>query len=1003
MPHPQACPGDSVLWDFLQDQLAGADAERIDDHIGGCPACQRALDRLVGSLPGRWLPAPDGAEGDAPVTHNAPTSLGVMPQVLTTALEPEETAGPVTGPSPPGMPPATNGPARLHLLGEIARGGMGAVLKGRDVALGRDLAVKVLLERHRDESRLIRRFVLEARIAGQLQHPGTVPVHELGALPDGRPYFAMKLVKGRTLEALLKERTDPSEDLPRFLGIFEQVCQTVAYAHARGIIHRDLKPANVMVGRFGEVQVMDWGLARALTGADVTRAEEETGDGPLDEARHEVGDHTDPGSVLGTWPYMPPEQARGLVAELDRRSDVFGLGAVLCEILTGQPPYVASDAGSAWRLASEARLDGASARLRGCGADSELIALAQRCLAPNRADRPADGGEVASAVAGYLSGVQERLQQERLARERQEVQAAEGRRRHRVLAAAAASVLLALALGVVASTIFALGERAARQKAAQQAARATRSEQAARKAAASEKAARETAEAREAETQAVLGFVQEQVFAAARPKGVAGGLGPEITLRRALEASRAHVERSFADRPLIEARLRRTLGDSFWYLGEARIATEEHERARAIYAKLAGPDDPDTLRSMNALASSYRALGRYPEAVGLYEETLARRKATLGPRHRDTLQSMQNLATIYADVGRHAEALRLREDVLALQRTVLGPNHPETISSMMNLSNSYAAVGRHEEALKIDEETLALAKAAQGDLDLGTLAISNNLALSYSEAGRFEDAVRLQEETVAAYKVKFGAGHPATLVGMHNLAKGYADLKQYARAVKLCDEVLALQRINPGPDHPDTLHTLYSLANHLGSLGRYAEALRLHREALALRTARLGADHEDTLFSMWGVAENLIKLGHDAEAIPVIDGCLERAARTADSDPFSGLADLRLRHFVKARDAAGCRATAALWEKMPLKSPGSLYHAACHRAVTAAILRATDNSAEGAKQAGAEEDRAMAWLKKAVAAGFKDAAGLKQDKDLEALRDRADFRKLVSDLEAAPG
>jgi tetratricopeptide (TPR) repeat protein len=258
--------------------------------------------------------------------------------------------------------------------------------------------------------------------------------------------------------------------------------------------------------------------------------------------------------------------------------------------------------------------------------------------------------------------------------------------------------LLTLSLGVVASTIFALGERAARQKAA-------RSERAALKAAVSEKAARETAETREAETQAVLGFVQERIFAAARPKGAAGGLGPEVTLRQALEASRSHVEKSFAGRPLIEARLRRTLGDSFWYLGEARIATDENERARAIYAKIAGPDDPNTLRSMNALASSYRALGRYPEAVALYEETLARRKDKLGPRHRDTLQSMQNLATIYGDVGRHAEALRLREDVLALQRTVLGPNHPETISSMMNLSNSYAAFGRHEEALKLDEET----------------------------------------------------------------------------------------------------------------------------------------------------------------------------------------------------------------------------------------------------------------------------------------------------------
>src|SRR5262249_53287728 len=151
---------------------------------------------------------------------------------------------------------------RLQLHGEIARGGMGAVLKGRDADLGRELAVKVLLERHRDDPELVRRFVEEAQIAGQLQHPGIVPVYELGAFADRRPFFTMKLVKGRTVAEILRDRPGPAHDLPRLLTTFLQVTQTVAYAHARGVIHRDLKPSNVMVGSFGEVQVMDWGLAK---------------------------------------------------------------------------------------------------------------------------------------------------------------------------------------------------------------------------------------------------------------------------------------------------------------------------------------------------------------------------------------------------------------------------------------------------------------------------------------------------------------------------------------------------------------------------------------------------------------------------------------------------------------------------------------------------------------------------------------------------------------------
>ena len=141
---------------------------------------------------------------------------------------------------------------------------MGAVLKGRDPDLGRDVAIKVLREDLRDNGDLVRRFVEEAQIGGQLQHPGVVPIYELGTFADQRPYFSMKLVKGQTLADLLAARSGPADDLPRFLSIFAAIAQTMAYAHTRGVIHRDLKPSNVMVGSFGEVQVMDWGLAKVL-------------------------------------------------------------------------------------------------------------------------------------------------------------------------------------------------------------------------------------------------------------------------------------------------------------------------------------------------------------------------------------------------------------------------------------------------------------------------------------------------------------------------------------------------------------------------------------------------------------------------------------------------------------------------------------------------------------------------------------------------------------------
>src|SRR5262249_9144964 len=153
---------------------------------------------------------------------------------------------------------------RYELREEIGRGGMGAVFRAHDPNLNRSLAVKVLLEKHRGLLEWEGRFLEEAQITGQLQHPGVPPVYEVGSLEDGRPFFAMKLVKGQTLDALLRPSQDRAADRPHLLTVFGQVCQALAYAHSRGVLHRDLKPANIMVGAFGEVQVMDWGLAKVL-------------------------------------------------------------------------------------------------------------------------------------------------------------------------------------------------------------------------------------------------------------------------------------------------------------------------------------------------------------------------------------------------------------------------------------------------------------------------------------------------------------------------------------------------------------------------------------------------------------------------------------------------------------------------------------------------------------------------------------------------------------------
>src|SRR5262245_9484693 len=199
------------------------------------------------------------------------SSLGASPRPVV-LREAAGESGHVVKPSSDAMPPAGQAGDRYQLQGEIARGGMGAVLRGRDVDLGRDLALKVLLPKYADRPEVVRRFIEEAQVGAQLQHPGVVPVYDIGRFGE-RPFFTMKLVKGHSLAQLLGEREQATEDRPRLLGVVLQVAQAMAYAHAKGVIHRDLKPANVMVGAFGEVQVMDWGLAKVLPAGGIADEE----------------------------------------------------------------------------------------------------------------------------------------------------------------------------------------------------------------------------------------------------------------------------------------------------------------------------------------------------------------------------------------------------------------------------------------------------------------------------------------------------------------------------------------------------------------------------------------------------------------------------------------------------------------------------------------------------------------------------------------------------------
>jgi eukaryotic-like serine/threonine-protein kinase len=329
--------------------------------------------------------------------------------------DPGKTATFVVGDSQPRRPRRefTHLPERYQVLEEIGEGGMGVVLKGWDCRLRRMVAIKVLVDPGNRENAA--RFCQEARIASKLYHPGIIAVYDFGLDGASRPYMVMPALDGKTLKQVLDEIIRRDREMPRLLHIFLDACQAIAFAHSQGVIHRDLKPANIMTGDFGLVTVMDWGLAK-MPGENEVDAPAVKGPAPAGTAAGDSALHTMPkteaGVTFGTLGYLAPEQARGEMTGVDKRSDVFSLGAILCEILTGKPAI--AEPGAKKNLAKTMRADFSAAlgRLEACPVPPSLTRLAKSCLAADPDQRPQDAGQAADAISDYLGSGQRRAEQE---------------------------------------------------------------------------------------------------------------------------------------------------------------------------------------------------------------------------------------------------------------------------------------------------------------------------------------------------------------------------------------------------------------------------------------------------------------------------------------------------------------------------------------------------------------------------------------------------------------
>ena len=379
-------PTHDQLRGYLEESLELEQNNVTDEHVSSCLACQEILEKLTNELLSlsRWADQ-NSHDSQQPTEFKNPLAND------------REIA------------------KRFILLGEIARGGMGVVYRGFDRELKREVAIKIAQRTDNDSAAI--RFYREAQLSAQLEHPGIVPVHQTGWLSDGRQYIAMRLVHGRDFLSLIQESSGKGSSF-QLLKIFGDVCDTMAYAHAKGIVHRDLKPGNIMIGEFGEVQIMDWGLAKRLKRAPKKsahmghHAENQPQDSTDDPGKTSLQQASIPetgapgetvlGQAMGTPAYMPPEQAQG--KSVDRRADVFALGGILFHILTGKAPFEAPTNSLAQKPSADSEIETAIHELDNSGSDPELIEIVKRCLAPDTRDRPCDAASVNQLFHACLAG-----------------------------------------------------------------------------------------------------------------------------------------------------------------------------------------------------------------------------------------------------------------------------------------------------------------------------------------------------------------------------------------------------------------------------------------------------------------------------------------------------------------------------------------------------------------------------------------------------------------------
>ena len=726
----------------------------------------------------------------------------------------------------PAPPTAIGG---FRILSRLGQGGMGIVWEAEQDQPRRRVALKVMRQDHVVDPLHLRMFRREAETLARLKHPNIAAIYESGHTDDGHDYFAMELVRGLTLDRWLAGRPSRVDgvELELRLRLFRTICDAVQYAHQRGVIHRDLKPSNIIVTEeerssaaggtsrsLPSLKILDFGLAR-ITDADIAAT-----------MVSEIG------VIKGTLPYMSPEQARGDVEAIDVRTDVYALGVILYELLTGRRPYDVSRAAlvEAVRVICEEPPTPLRDSWSGVHRpDRDLETIVGKTLEKEADRRYGSVGELGDDVDRFLGS------QPILARSPSAMyQLTKMVQRNRLGAAFAATVLLLLVVFAVTATVQ--SRAVARQ--------------------------RDRAEAEAAKAQAVNRFMSE-TLSAANP----WGSGYDVSVVEALDQATDRIEASFEGQPLVEAEVHHTIGTAFRNLGRYDRARPLLETAEATRTGELGPDHPDTLATLSALAELAWRSSRFDEAADRSRDLLDRQRRVHGEPSAEVAWTLEDLGRILTDAGRFDEADATLEAALAMTLELDGEQSLQVAACYENQAvllqlskRDYAA------AEELARTALAIRRELTPTDTMDTASAVNNLGILVLLQGRPDDAVPVLEEAVELTRRVGGDRHPEHARALENLGNAHYRLRQFDRTLELLDQVMAIRREVLGEDSPDVARTLNNMGMVSNAAGRPEQAETLLRRALAGMERAYGPDHPDLASSRWSLAHVLWGQGRLDEA-----------------------------------------------------------------------------------------------------------------------------------------